>query len=127
MKDQQNSASQRGQIPGFEGRERNASANIPRLHTLEIEDPIFEELYTVHLEEDASGWRGWMPDVPEVACTAETAEDLLEILTDKLQAVLEAEEQEWKRQAGDAAKSGKLDKRREEALADVREGRFTYL
>ena len=64
---------------------------------------------------------GWIPDVPEIECTAQTEEDLLKMLSSALHEALEAEEVEWKRQFEEAAKTGKLDSLREEALEDVRE------
>ncbi|MDE0636665.1 MAG: hypothetical protein OXI43_12570 [Candidatus Poribacteria bacterium] len=105
----------------------DTEVTMARIHTFEIEDRVFEEPYTVHVKEDASGWRGWIPDVPEVDCTAHTEKELLEALADKLQEVLEAEEQEWKKLFGEAVKAGKFEPLREEALEDVRAGRFTYL
>lgn len=97
------------------------------IRAFEIQDPVFEETYIAHAKKDSSGWSGWIPDVPEVKCTAQTEKDLLKILADELYQALEAEEEEWNKQFGEVVKSGKLEPLREEALEDVRAGRFTYL
>ena len=96
--------------------------------TFELKDTVFEETYTAHMEKEATGWRGWIPDVPEVEyCTAQTENELLKALTEELQYAIEVEKEEWKRHFKAAVKAGKLEPLREEALEDVRAGRFTYL
>ena len=35
-----------------------------------ILDPVLQETYTAHLEKEALGWRGWIPQLPEVECKA---------------------------------------------------------
>ena len=113
----------------FVNDEETGQVTITSIRTFEIEDPVFEETYTAHVKKDATGWTGWIPDIPEVECREpkSTAEDLRGILANKLHEVLEAKEKEWKRHFGEAVKSGKLEPLREEALEDVRAGRFTYL
>ncbi len=107
--------------------EETEQGTMTSIRTFQIEDPVFEETYTAHVKKDPSGLTGWIPDVPEVECTAQTEEDLLKILSSTLQEALEAEEEEWKRQFKEAVKTGKFEPLREEALEDVRTGRFTYL
>lgn len=98
-----------------------------RVQAIEIDDPIFEETYTAYVTKRSSKWCGWIPDVPEVECEEKTKTELLKTLADKLHEALEEEEEEWKKQFGAAVKAGKFDPLREEALEDVRAGRFTYL
>ena len=107
--------------------EETEQITMTSIRTFEIEDPVFEETYTAHVKKDSTGLTGWIPDVPEVECTAQTEEDLLKILLSALQEALETEEEEWKRQFKEAVKTGKFELLREEALEDVRTGRFTYL
>lgn len=97
------------------------------IRTFEIQDSVFEETYTIHVKKDGDGWTGWIPDFPEVECTAQTEGDLLNILAENLHEALEDEEEKWERQFEKAVKDGKLEPLREEALEDVRAGRFTYL
>ena len=37
-----------------------------------ILDPILQETYTVHLEKETFGWRGWIPQLPKVDCKSKT-------------------------------------------------------
>ena len=106
------------QVPTFES---------TSIEPFDIEDPVFEETYTAYVTKRSSSWCGWIPDVPEVECEEKTKTELLKTVADKLHEALEAEEEKWKKHFGEAVKSGKLEPLREEALEDVRAGRFTYL
>lgn len=106
------------QVPKFES---------TSIEPFDIEDPVFEESYTAYVTKRSSTWYGWIPDVSEVECEEKTQKELLKTLADKLHEALEAEEEEWKKQFEEVVKSGKLDLLREEALEDVRAGKFTYL
>lgn len=97
------------------------------IQPFDIEDPIFEESYTAYVTKRSSKWCGWIPDVPEVECEEKTKTELLKTLADRLHEALEAEEEEWNKLFGEAVKAGKFEPLREEALEDVRAGRFTYL
>ena len=94
---------------------------------IEIHDKIFEETYTAHIQKNGANWLGWIPEVPKVKCEEPTEAVLLKTLEKKLHEVLVAEEEAWEKQFEADVKTGKLDKLREEALADVRSGKFKYL
>ena len=102
-------------------------AENTQVQTVEVFDSIFEETYTAHITKKLSKWHGWIPDVSEVACEAKTKKELLKTLTVKLHEALVAEEKKWEKKFEADVKAGKLDKLREEALEDVRAGRFKYL
>ena len=100
---------------------------MEKIKKVEIHDKIFEETYTAHIQSNGTNWLGWIPEVPQVKCKEPTEAMLLKILEKKLHEVLVAEEEAWEKQFEADVKTGKLDKLREEALADVRAGRFKYL
>ena len=37
------------------------------IQTVEIQDPIYEETYTAHIQKNGTAWIGWIPEVPENA------------------------------------------------------------
>ncbi len=78
-------------------------------------------------KKNGTSWLGWIVDVPEVKCEEPTEKTLLETLEKRLQDTLVAEEEAWEKQFEGDVKAGKLDRLREEALEDVRAGRFKYL
>ena len=94
---------------------------------VEIHDKVFEETYTAHIQRNGTSWLGWIVDVPEVKCEELTEKALLKTLEKKLHDTLVAEEEAWEKQFEKDVKAGKLDRLREEALEDVRAGRFKYL
>ena len=98
-----------------------------KIKKVEIHDKIFEETYTVYIQRNGTNWLGWIPEVPKVKCEEPTEAVLLKTLEKKLHEVLVAEEEAWEKQFEADVKTGKLDKLREEALADVRSGKFKYL
>ncbi|MCE2416224.1 hypothetical protein J4G07_19745 [Candidatus Poribacteria bacterium] len=98
-----------------------------KIKKVEIHDKIFEETYTVHIQRNGTNWLGWIPEVPKVKCEEPTEAVLLKTLEKKLHEVLVAEEEAWEKQFEADVKTGKLDKLREEALADVRSRKFKYL
>ena len=100
---------------------------MQEIKTVEIHNQVFEETYTAHIRSNGTSWLGWIPDVPEIKCVAPTEKVLLKTLENKLHEILEAEEKAWERQFEADVKAGKFDKSREEALKDVKAGRFKYL
>ena len=100
---------------------------MEKIKTVEIYDKVFEETYTAHIQKNGTSWAGWMPDVPEVKCEERTEKALLKTLEMKLHEALVAEEEAWEKQFKEDVKAGKLEHLREEALEDVRAGRFKYL
>ena len=100
---------------------------MAEIKTVEIHDNVFEETYTAHIQRNGTSWLGWIPDVPKVKCEERTKKALLKILESKLHEALVAEEEAWEKQFEEDVKAGKLEHLREEALKDVRAGRFKYL
>ena len=100
---------------------------MEKIKKVEIQDKIFEETYTAHIQINGTNWLGWIPEVPKVKCEASTEAVLLKILEKKLHEALVAEEAAWEKQFEADVKAGKLDKFRKEALEDVRAGRVKYL
>ena len=75
-----------------------------------ILDSVYEEPYTAHLEKEAVGWRGWMPQLPEVKCTTKTKKELLNTLAIRLREALQAREAAWDKQLEADIEAGKLEK-----------------
>ena len=100
---------------------------MKQIKTIEIQDKVFEETYTAHIQENSTSWLGWIPEVPKVKCEEQTEAVLLKTLEKELHEALVAEEEAWEKQFEEDVKAGKLDKFRKEALEDVRAGRFKYL
>lgn len=98
-----------------------------KVKKVEIQDKVFEETYTAHIQCNGTSWLGWIPEAPKVKCEEPTEAVLLKTLETKLHEALVAEEEAWEKQFEADVKTGKLDKFREEALEDVRAGRFKYL
>lgn len=94
-----------------------------QIQIIEIEDPIYEETYTAHIEKNGAVWMGWIPEVPEVRCKENTQEELLQTLVEKLHETLVAEDEAWEKQIEEDVKAGKLDHLRKEALEDLRAGK----
>ena len=100
---------------------------MEHIKTVDIHDKVFEETYTAHIQRKGMSWLGWIPDVPEVKCEEPTETVLLKTLEKRLHEALVAEEEAWEKKFEADVKAGKLDHLREEALEDVRAGRFKYL
>ena len=100
---------------------------MEKIKTFDIRDQVFEETYTAHVEKNGTRWLGWIPAVPKVKCEEPIEKALLKTLENQLHKALLAEEEAWERQFEEDVKAGKLDPLREEALEDVRAGRFKYL
>ena len=96
---------------------------MERIQTVEIEDPVYEETYTAHIQKNGDGWIGWIPEVPEVKCEESTQEVLLKTLVKDMHEVLVAEQEAWEKQFEKDVKAGHLDDLRKEALADLQAGR----
>lgn len=96
---------------------------MEQIQIIEIEDPIYEETYTAHIQKNGTAWSGWIPEVPEVKCDENTQEELLQTLAEKLHKTLVAEDEAWEKQIEEDVKAGKLDHLRKEALEDLRAGK----
>ena len=99
---------------------------MEQLHTIEIQEQGFDEIYTVHAEQNGDGWVGWIQELPEVNCERKTRKGLLKALEIELHERLEAykvEAEVWDKQFEEDAKAGKLERFAEEALTDFRAGK----
>lgn len=97
------------------------------IQTVEIQDPVYEESYTAHIEKNGAAWIGWIPEVPEVKCEENTREELLKTLAKELHETLEADWEAWDKQLEEDVKAGRLDHLSEKALKNFREGRYYKL
>ena len=102
---------------------REQQVKSRRVHTVEIKDPEFDEIYTVYLKKRKDGWSGWIPDVPGVECKARTKAAVLKMLAVKLQKALIAEEEAWEKQFEEDVKAGRLDSLAEQAAQNYRDGK----
>ena len=98
-----------------------------RIQLIEVEDQVFLEKYTAYVTKIASRWCGWIPDFQEFRYEEKTKKELLKTLKKELRKTLKARDKAWDKQIEEDIKAGKLDHLREEALEDIRAGRFTYL
>ena len=99
---------------------------MSQVHTIEVHEQGFDETYTVHTEQNADGWIGWIQELPEVKCQRKTKKELLKVLEIELHERLEAyrvEAEVWDKQFEEDAKAGKLERFAEEALTDFRAGK----
>ena len=96
---------------------------MEKIQTVEIEDPVYEETYTAHIQKNGAAWMGWIPEVPEVKCEENTQEELHKVLVKVLHETLVAEDEAWEKQLEEDVKAGKLDHLRKEALEDLRAGK----
>ena len=97
---------------------------MEKIKALEIQDPIYEETYTAHIQKNGAAWIGWIPEVPEVKCEEHTQEALLKTLVHELHEALEAEQEAWEKQFEEDVKAGHLDYLSEKAAANFRAGRY---
>lgn len=91
---------------------------------VEIEDKVYEETYTAHIQKNGTAWIGWIPEVPEVKCEENTQEALLKTLETVLHQTLVAEEEAWDRQIEEDTKAGRLDHLLEKAEENFKAGRY---
>ena len=96
---------------------------MEQIKTVEIQDKIFEETYTAHIQRNGAKWLGWFPEVPEVKCEEPTEEVLLKTLEKRLHEALVAEEEAWEKKFEEDVKAGKLDHLAEKAVKDYRDGK----
>ena len=94
------------------------------IQTVEIQDPVYEETYTAHIQKNGAAWIGWIPEVPKVKCEENTREELLKTLAKELHETLEADWEAWDKQLEEDVKAGRLDHLSEKALKNFREGRY---
>ena len=97
---------------------------MEHIQTVEIEDPIYEETYTAHIQKNGDGWIGWIPEVPEVKCEENTQKVLLKALVKDLHEALVAEQEAWEKQFEKDVKAGHLDYLSEKAVKNLQEGRY---
>ena len=97
---------------------------MEKIQVVEIQDTIYEETYTAHIQKNGAAWIGWIPEVPEVKCEEHTREALLKTLVHELHEALEAEQEAWEKQFEADVKAGHLDYLSEKAAKNFRAGRY---
>ena len=50
---------------------------MDKSHTIEVHEQGFNEIYTVHTEQNGAGWIGRIQELPEVNCERKTKDELL--------------------------------------------------
>jgi hypothetical protein len=96
---------------------------MEKIRTVKIYDSEYETTYTAQIQENGSGWIGWIQEHPKVKCEDRTQEALLETLENTLYETLEADWEAWDKQIEEDIKAGRLDQLRKETLEDLRAGR----
>ena len=97
---------------------------MKKIQIVEIEDPVYEETYTAHIQKNGASWMGWVPEVPKVKCEENTQEELLKTLVKMLHETLEADWQAWDKQLEEDVKAGRLDHLSEKAVENFKAGRY---
>ena len=97
---------------------------MKKIQIVEIEDPVYEETYTAHIQKNGAEWIGWVPEVPEVKCEGNTQEELLKTLVKVLHETLEADWEAWDKQLEEDVKAGRLDHLSEKAVKNFEAGRY---
>ena len=98
---------------------------MEEIKTIEIQDLIYEETYTAHIQKNGATWIGWIPEVPKVKCCEEnTQEALLKTLAKVLHETLVTAEEEWDRQIEEDLKAGHLDDLLQKAEENFKAGRY---
>lgn len=97
---------------------------MEKIQVVEIQDPIYEETYTAHIQKNGAAWIGWIPKVSEVKCKEHTRKALLKTLAHELHEALEAEEEAWDRQIEEDSKAGRLDRFAEKAKENFKAGKY---
>jgi hypothetical protein len=96
---------------------------VEQIKTVEIQDKVFEETYTAHIQRNGTNWLGWFPEVPKVRCEEPTEAVLLKTLEKRLHEALVAEEEAWEKQFEEDVKAGRLDHLAEKAVKNYRDGK----
>ena len=96
---------------------------MEKVKKVEIQDKVFEETYTAHIQNNGTNWLGWIPEVLKVKCEEPTEALLLKTLEKKLHEALVAEEEAWEKQFEADVKAGKLDHLAKKALKNYRDGK----
>ena len=97
---------------------------MEEIKTVEVQDPIYEETYTAHIQKNGAAWIGWIPEVPEVECKENTREALLKTLVKDLHEALAAEQEAWEKQFEADVKAGHLDDLLQKAEENFKAGRY---
>ena len=97
---------------------------VEEIKKVDIQDKVFEETYTAHIQSNGTKWFGWIPEVPKVTCEAPTEVVLLKTLEKKLHEALVAEEEAWEKRFEEDVKAGRLDPLAEKAVKDYRDGKY---
>ncbi len=97
---------------------------MTHIQTIEIQDPVYEEIYIAHIQKNGTAWIGWMPEFPKVKCEGNTREELLKTLVKDLHEALTAEQEAWEKQFEKDVKAGHLDYLSEKAVKDLQEGKY---
>lgn len=96
---------------------------MEEIKTVEIQDKVFEETYTAHIQKNGTSWLGWIPEVPTVKCEEQAEQALLKTLEKRLHEALVAEEEAWEKQFEEDVKAGKLDHLAKKAVKNYRDGK----
>ena len=97
---------------------------MKRSQTIKIQDPDYGDTYTLHIQQNESGWIGWVQEHPKVRCKDQTKEALLKTLQTTLFEKLEADWETWDKQLEEDVKAGKLEHLSEQALENFKAGRY---
>ena len=108
---------------GSKGELTPTEAIVEKIKKVDIQDKVFEETYTAHIQSNGTKWVGWIPDVPKVKCEAPTEVVLLKTLEKKLHEALVAEEEAWEKQFEEDVKAGRLDPLAQRAIKNYRDGK----
>ena len=96
---------------------------MEQIKTVKIQDKVFEETYTAHIQKNGTNWLGWIPEVPKVKCEEQTEAVLLKTLEKRLHEALVAEEKAWEKRFEEDVKAGRLDPLAEKAVKNYRDGK----
>lgn len=95
---------------------------MDNFHTVQVEDTLYDEIYTAHIEKNGVAWKGWIPELPTVLCEANSQEELIPLLEQKIHETLVMEDEVWEEKIAGDIKEGHLDNLREKAREDLRTG-----
>ena len=101
---------------------REPQTDLTHFQRVSILDPVLQETYTVYLEKETLGWRGWIPQLPEVEGKAKTKKELLNTLSTRLREALQAREDAWDKQLEADVEAGKLEHLREDVCRAKKAG-----
>ena len=94
---------------------------------VKIQYQDYLETYTAYIQKNGSKWIGWIQEVPELKREKDTQEELLKTLKTELHETLADEWETWCEQFEEDVKAGRLDQLFDEALEDLRAGRYKDL